>query len=250
MKRGTPRNPKTKAFARTLKIPIYSAVGILEMLWHFTAEFCVEGDIGKLSDEEIADAVGWEGDSSDLIGALVSCRWLDDFQNFPEFSGTRHRLMVHDWRQHCDDYTKKKLKDIPIFQNIPENSGKFCPTLPCLTLPKPNQTLPAPSETSPRSTLPNGTLGTGVFDDGFDKFRTAYTAAGYAGIEIDWQTAKFPWVKLDWEQKLARVQAAEMLSGHDPEFMCKPRKFLEAEWERKPRPAKELFKPKRAVDII
>lgn len=102
MKRGTPRHPKTKHLARLLKIKLYSAVGLLEMLWHFVGDFAPAGDIGRVSNADIADGVAWEKDPEVLITALIESRWLDPNQ--------KHRLIVHDWSEHADDAVRKKLK--------------------------------------------------------------------------------------------------------------------------------------------
>ena len=47
MKRGTPRHPKTMLLVAELQIPTYAAVGILESLWHWTAEYAKRGDVGR-----------------------------------------------------------------------------------------------------------------------------------------------------------------------------------------------------------
>lgn len=112
MKRGTPRHPKLIAFAAKLDVPIFAAVGLLEMLWHFTAEFCHAGDIGRFPDEAIAKAIGWEKTSTKLASSqheastmLVSCLvetgWLDRCQC--------HRLRVHDWPAHADQTVSRIL---------------------------------------------------------------------------------------------------------------------------------------------
>lgn len=102
MKRGTPQHPKMKAFARSLKIPLPHAVGIMEMLWQFAAEYAPDGGIGRLDDSEIADACGWpDKRSGELVEALVHCRW------FTENSDCR--LFVNDWPEHCEDSVHRKL---------------------------------------------------------------------------------------------------------------------------------------------
>lgn len=103
MKRGTPDHPKTKRLMRSLGIPAYAAVGILESLFHFTAKYAPRGDVGKFSDQDIAEGLGWDGDPSDLITVLMSTGWID---LHPE-----HRLIVHDWQDHADDSVKKTLKN-------------------------------------------------------------------------------------------------------------------------------------------
>lgn len=139
MKRGTPRHPKTLKLARELRVPISQAVGILEMLWHFTAEFCPRGDIGRMDDGAILESFGESPENSGLLQTLVICGWIDRAAEF--------RLVVHDWHDHCDDYTKRKLKKHGLtfasenFQKIPDDSGLFTATVPCL-LPVPCHAVP------------------------------------------------------------------------------------------------------------
>lgn len=78
------------------------AVGLLEMLWHFTAEFAPQGDIGKYSDGRIEGAMDWKGKPGKLLSALSTSGWVD--RDEPT------RLLVHDWEDHCDDSVRKKLK--------------------------------------------------------------------------------------------------------------------------------------------
>lgn len=103
MKRGTPNHIKTRRLMLRLGIDLAKAVGTLELLWHTAAQFSRRGNIGeKLSDDEIASYVGWAGEAKVLIDGLVECKWLDVSEG--------HRLIVHDWQDHCDDYTKKTVK--------------------------------------------------------------------------------------------------------------------------------------------
>jgi hypothetical protein len=95
MKRGTAHHPKVADLAARLDKPKYAAVGILELLWHFTAQFTPAGDIGKYSDAAIADPIGWKDDPTALINALVAAKWLD--------IDPTYRLIVHDWWAHCED---------------------------------------------------------------------------------------------------------------------------------------------------
>lgn len=77
------------------------AVGILERLWHATIANAIQGNIGKLSDDDIAEAVGWLGDASALVGALVDAGWVDRCEV--------HRLVVHDWHEHAPDFVRGNL---------------------------------------------------------------------------------------------------------------------------------------------
>jgi hypothetical protein len=86
---------------RVLQVPQYAAVGILESVWHLTAREATQGNIGRLSDEDIAAWLDWQREPAELIDALVTAGWLD---RCPE-----HRLVVHDWAEHADDATKKAM---------------------------------------------------------------------------------------------------------------------------------------------
>lgn len=103
MKRGTPDHPKMKRLARLLNIEMWGAVGIMESIWHFGMRYCPMGDIGKFSDIEIADAIGWKGSAGELVSALINARWFD--------ACPQNRLLIHDWPDHCDRSVAKYLKE-------------------------------------------------------------------------------------------------------------------------------------------
>ena len=119
MKRGTPTHPKTLLLAHTLGIPVYSAVGLLESLFHFVARYARNGDVGRWPDSAIAEALGWDGDATQLVEALAGVGWLD--------ASAEHRYVLHDWHEHADDSTKKLLKkrgEVFASSPGPEKSGK------------------------------------------------------------------------------------------------------------------------------
>lgn len=109
MKRGTPDHPKVAMLCSLLNIRKFEAVGILEMLWHFTAKYAPQGDIGKYSDKAIAAAVDWQRPTGargvtpecKLSEALVEAGWLD--------SDPVHRLVVHGWEEHADQTLRRFL---------------------------------------------------------------------------------------------------------------------------------------------
>ena len=72
------------------------------MTWHFTAEFCPQGDIGRFSDARIEAGVHWTGKRGRLVQALTDARWLDQ--------DSECRLLVHDWHEHADGVVKKRLE--------------------------------------------------------------------------------------------------------------------------------------------
>lgn len=95
MKRGATEHPKMKKFARLLGQPIGVAVGAMECLWHWSAKYCQIGDIGKYGDDDIAEACAVGVPAAKLIPALVESGWVDKSKD--------HRLLIHDWPDHCDD---------------------------------------------------------------------------------------------------------------------------------------------------
>lgn len=99
--RGTLTHRKTRRLATALGIDPCFALGIEEAIWHVTAEQAPPGDIGRLSDYDIADEIFYGGDPAILIRALVAAGLLDEH--------SEHRLIVHDWHVHSDDATDNKL---------------------------------------------------------------------------------------------------------------------------------------------
>jgi hypothetical protein len=95
MKRGGPQHPKLRALARELEIDLSHAVGLAECLWHFAMSYALRGDVGRFSNADLSDAVGWTGVADRLIGALVVVRLIDQSEE--------HRLVLHGWSEHCDE---------------------------------------------------------------------------------------------------------------------------------------------------
>lgn len=141
-------------------------VGVLETLWRVTQADAPAGDIGRLDNIEIADAMEWEGDPDELINALVETHWIDEDDEF--------RLVIHNWSKHVPNHLKgafikygKKFAD----QLIAERNGhdivarddakqtakqdaKEDAMAPCLgTMPKQHAT--QPNQTKPSLTQPN-----------------------------------------------------------------------------------------------
>lgn len=121
MKRGTIDHPKMDELRLALDLPKWGAPGLLETLWHWAAEYCPEGDIGRYSAQTIARAIGWdEADADRLIEALVDTGWVDAL---PDEEPTEEpvrtpcarrahvvrRLVIHDWSTHAEDYVHLRL---------------------------------------------------------------------------------------------------------------------------------------------
>lgn len=79
-----------------------TTAGVLELLWDLCASSTPKGNIGRYSNEDIADEIGYDGDPDKLIEALVAAGWLDEDEE--------HRLVVHDWHEHCPRYVQTKVR--------------------------------------------------------------------------------------------------------------------------------------------
>lgn len=77
-------------------------VGTLELLWIATQKNAKRGDIGRFTNEEIAIECDWEGEPDELVEALIDSGWLDRC--------SVHRLVVHDWSDHCPTWVVGNLK--------------------------------------------------------------------------------------------------------------------------------------------
>lgn len=101
MKRGAHDHPKMLRLARELGVKRGIAVMTIELLLHWMERYAPRGDIGRFDDSDIAAAAEWEGDPGVLVSALRVARWLD--------VSAEHRLVFHDWPEHCDRYVHIKL---------------------------------------------------------------------------------------------------------------------------------------------
>jgi hypothetical protein len=99
--RGTLTHWKTQMLAKTLGIDLSHALGLLEALWHVTADKTPSGNIGKLDNKALAMQMFTRIKPDKLVDALVASKHLD--------RDPVHRLLVHDWAQHADYNTKRKV---------------------------------------------------------------------------------------------------------------------------------------------
>lgn len=124
---------KFKNLMKDLDLSFYEGIGLLESIWHFTAKNTIRGDIGKHSNQEIADWIGWKKDAGKMIDALTKSGWLDVSE--------KYRLIVHDWHIHADKSVKaimrnrklifvqeEKLTEVPKeITGVPVNA-EWCPS--------------------------------------------------------------------------------------------------------------------------
>lgn len=131
------------------------AIGILERLWHTTANDAIRGDIGRLTNEDIAEAVGWHGDADLLVQMLVDCRWLDAHDEY--------RLVVHQWHEHAPKYVKGNVTKVGGFVNsAPPNAEPLGLSLQAepYGVGAPTQSYPIQSNPiQPNPTQPGGSVG-------------------------------------------------------------------------------------------
>lgn len=77
----------------------------MELLWHFAARYCPQGDIGKFTDEQIASACDFVETKNTsiqkLMDSLVLAKWLD--------RNEKCRLLIHGWSEHADEAVNKFL---------------------------------------------------------------------------------------------------------------------------------------------
>lgn len=98
MKQGTTEKVKFKKLKRRLRLPEWQVGGLLDAIWRSTASNAPAGDIGRLSNEDIAASIEYEDDPDELVQHLVECGWLDEDDEF--------RLIVHDWSDHVPNFLK------------------------------------------------------------------------------------------------------------------------------------------------
>jgi hypothetical protein len=60
MKTGGPAHWKVALLAKSLKIEQYAAVGLLECLWHWAAEYATTGEISRRKWEAAAAGCFWK----------------------------------------------------------------------------------------------------------------------------------------------------------------------------------------------
>ena len=145
MKAGTESSIKFKRLKRRLALPHWQVVGLLESLWSVTRQSAPRGDIGRFSDEDIAASIEWDGDESELISTLVESGFLDRCPT--------HRLVVHDWADHCPTYIKGNLKNkgvaFAVADLVPDSSmGLSPPTKSPHLVPDPSPPLPSQVKSS------------------------------------------------------------------------------------------------------
>ncbi len=150
MKREALRHPKTYDLAARLGVRKRDVLGILTLLWDFTADAAPSGDIGKWSNGAIARACDWDDDPDTFVDALVSAGWLDEDED--------HRLIVHDWPDHAQNWVRAKLRKanlefLPCY--FTGDSSPLEKPLKSTLEPSPPRDQTKPNQTKPNQDPPN-----------------------------------------------------------------------------------------------
>ena len=234
MKRSAWGCSKLRRLAGSLRLAPYAAVGILESLWHVTSREAPRGDIGKLSDKDIALAIGYRGDAGRLLRSLEDTGWVD--------RSPLHRYVIHDWHEHADDAVRKYLnRNHMTFADLDTECREMsrnvatCPDISRLPLPLP-EPMPEPEKGETNSLEAEVVIRSQpeyLRDETFAPFKVAFEHTGAALIESDWIEAHYDWRVLDFEQKAGALVGVKRLMGKDPNFIPKPKNYLKRrEWTR------------------
>ena len=104
-----PRHPKTKRFARMLKISIPQAVGHLFLLWWWALDYAENGDLSKYDAYDLADAVQWDGDPEEFLSAMIECG-PGETCGFIE-KDEDGNIFIHDWDKYSGRLVEKREKN-------------------------------------------------------------------------------------------------------------------------------------------
>lgn len=210
LKKGTSRHPKMLKLARELGINRHEARGIMGDFWEWAGEYATSGDVGKYSNSDIADGIGYEGDQEKLIQALIDCHWVD--------IDKKHRLVVHDWDQHCETWVRKRLSR----QGIEILSGQ-CPDS--------GQTASSKRRTAATK---GAKYGEGKGREGKGR---GESEGGSKKTPIGWDS-KDGWNNIsqshrkEWSKSFPAVDISMELKQMDSWLRGNPRKAVKSNWER------------------
>lgn len=145
MKLGTVQHPKFIKLARRLKLKPYEAAGVLEMLWAMAAQYTDDGDLSRFDNDDIACYIGWDGDSAELVTALVDLRWIDRIEG---------RLVIHDWDDHKPYFVTERLRKREQRAGTTKKPADHPATVPALSQDE-TKTVPVLSQDSPGTVANN-----------------------------------------------------------------------------------------------
>lgn len=103
MKSGIIEHPRTILLAERLGVPVYVAVGILEVLRQ-QIQKTIEEDIGEEYDHdnawtpyELETVIGWNGEPGELHDALVAFNWIEGVPSEQGGPVDGEWITIRDW---------------------------------------------------------------------------------------------------------------------------------------------------------
>lgn len=87
-------HPKRKRLSRLLGTSKAATIGHLHLVWWWAMDYAQDGDLSRYTDDDLADAGGWEGDAIQFVDALIESGFLSE------------ERQVHDW----DDYAGRLIE--------------------------------------------------------------------------------------------------------------------------------------------
>ncbi len=231
-------HPKTLDFAARLGVSRPTAIGHLELFWHFVAKQSPQGNVGKFPDGAIARAADWQGDPEAFLQSLLKSGLIDACKT--------HRFLVHDWPEHCPNWVRAQLQKLKRQFYVADSSseeGSYEGT----GEPSTRARVSKPREAKPREAKPS--VGAGSSDPAsetngdagpnlvIDQVRAIYPAGHYR--DSAWlKAAHFVAQRLEeGVEPHELVEAAAKYSDQQiargkvgTEFVLSPAKFFESEW--------------------
>ena len=171
MKRETLRHPKLYDLAARLNVDRPTALGYLTLLWDFVADSAIQGDIGKWPDGAIARSCDFGCDPEAFISALVDARWIDRDE--------QHRLLVHDWSDHCERWIKLKAEKLGLRFVVRTATRSAEPSIDA-----PTGASPPCDQTKPNPSKPNRTKKQQSFEVG--QVELPFNTEAFARTWSDW----------------------------------------------------------------
>jgi hypothetical protein len=176
MKREALNHPKMLDLSARLGISQAQAIGHVTLLINWTADFAIQGDIGKWPNGAIARGAGWDASPDTFVDALTASGWLDEHGS--------HRLILHDWPDHAERWVRSKLASqgvtfLAAYVDASEDTSRDTSSTvsgdPPRDQTKPNQTEPSrtkPSQTKPRKSRAKAAVTN--YPEEFEEFWVAY----------------------------------------------------------------------------
>jgi hypothetical protein len=129
-------HPKTYALAEKLKIPQFSAVGLLTCLWTWALNNAPDGDLARFPRQAIARECYWSKSADFLIDALIECGWVDENVRIHDWNKYAGRLL--DKRaQNAERVRTSRARNAHVTHNKPiTDDARYGATVPNRTVPK------------------------------------------------------------------------------------------------------------------